>query len=390
MFVKSRIKPIEIVYLDRTYKDPNGTVHEQDFFDRTEIKQSVKICLANEGTSLLVGARRSGKSSFIRHMAHQLCDEPDSSYVHAKILQGETIWITTSVRFAKMIIIAVSHAFKQPMPPEIESLPTLSNEDFLQELKQITNKYPNKNVLLTIDEIDALFDSIETVQDKIVTAGLIQALVEAASVVDNPLPFRFLFTTVAVPSYLNLPPNFFREFYLEPFSESDFDELIAWLGGSKVTELSIDDRIRCHELTGRWPFYLHWLFQEASFRKIDMSNGWPDRTIQEVTMDPGFPTSYLGNTITKTYNDLDNIHAKALLLLLTKQPALTKDDLLKMGTEYLEAAEQLSSYGYFSGSEELGYSYRLEIFRTYLQKLEGFQYEYKFLRSQLHLNLPKL
>lgn len=388
MFVQSRIKPDRAVYLNRTYQDQNGTVYERDFFNRTEIQQWVGDGLEDTRTplDLVKGARRSGKSSFILRMAHQFCDGPGSSYVHARITQGETIGINTTVNFVKQIIIAVSHAFDQPMPLEIESLTTLSAEEFLQELRHITSKYPHKRVLLTIDEIDALFDSIDTTQDKITVAGLIQALVEAASVVDNPLPFRYLFTTVAVPRYLSLPRNSFREFYLEPFSESDFDELINWLCGSNVTEMSPEDRLRCHELTGRWPFYLHWLCQEASFRQIDMSRGWPDRTIQEVIMDRGFPTSYLGYAITKTYNDLDNIQAKALLLILTKRPVLTKADLLELGTEYLIAAKQLSEYGYFSGSEELGYNYRLEIFRTYLQKLDIFKYEHKLLRSQLHLN----
>ena len=388
MFAQNRINPAREVYVNKTYQDQGGTVHERNFFNRTIIQQKIEACFGNKSTplALVKGARRSGKSSLILRLANHLCYGPNSSYVHARITLGEAIGITSAVRFATRIIIAVAHAFDQPMPAGIESLTTLSAEEFLKGLKQITAMHPQKMVLLTIDEIEALLDSIETTQEKIAVAGLIRALIEAASSVDNPLPFRYLFTTVATQRNLSFPPNSFKEFYLEPFSESDFDELIDWLCGANAIELSTEDRLRCHELTGRWPFYLHWLCQEASFRKIDISKGWPDRTIQVVVADRSFPTSYLGYTITKTYNDLDNIQAKALLLILTKQEVLTKADLLELGAEYLIAAKELSDCGYFSGSEEFGYSYRLEIFRTYLQKLEVFKNEYKFLRSQLHLS----
>src|SRR5688572_23461997 len=137
MFVQSRINPTIEVYLDQTYQAPDGTVHERNFFNRTEIQQKVGDCLKSKQTplALIWAARRSGKSSIIRRMAHQLCERPGSSYVHARITQGEAIGITTAVSFAMQIIIAVSHAFDQPKPLEMGSQTTLSKEWFFQELE---------------------------------------------------------------------------------------------------------------------------------------------------------------------------------------------------------------------------------------------------------------
>lgn len=243
-----QIKFNEPVWHDAPYLHPQlRTKVIQDFFDRSEIKTKLRTCLVegNSRLTIIQGERRSGKTSLLRLLEHDLKIKSTS-----RSLPLWLPWQGVVSRDSLVNELLESCAFELDVDlPFFVPEGSVSDSILISALRQLATD-AEKTIVVFIDEFDSIIEQSPPAEG-VRILQLITNLITAAD-----LQFNLVMTIVKVPeidSALTIHQN--EIWTLSPFQLQDLEEMVNALlplpKGKPETNLISD----LYDLSGGWPYF---------------------------------------------------------------------------------------------------------------------------------------
>lgn len=257
VFDPTPIKLNQFVYRDGPYRHPQlGIEVGREFFDRHAERDQALGVLSSPGDRrpvVIVGERRMGKTSLLRHLIERLKALP--AVVPVQLPIGGSLHSADDL-FGEICdhLSAALELDPDALPETVEGL---APAEQLQVLARLCTAAGGKTAVLCLDEVDACLEHQETPDaERYKIAALLNALAQ-----EDGLPIRLLCTMIRLPS--GLPPAALATFFaravlirLAPFSPEDLSEMLAELAQAHLgLRLTPDDLAILYEQSGGWPFF---------------------------------------------------------------------------------------------------------------------------------------
>lgn len=341
MIDRSRIKFFSVVSYNKPYTDPqSGKHHPKDFYDRDgETKEVLHtLGVGRVRTVVIMGERRSGKSSMIRHMAVAL----RSFATPIGLVEIPWAGITSREELVTEILHAVSsHVAAQPKAGLMnEDVADLSETEMavdnpIKALRALLARVPDQRLVVAIDEFDSILVDAPDPEAIISLLGEITG--------DESLDIRLLLTVARLPVQLVTPgaaPSLADAVItLRPFPKTDLDEMILDITGDEHL-VTVEDLQQIYELSGGWPYYAKLLLEGMAARPPG-----PDqvRLALEMALDNESATERIINVYDVHFSDEE----KQLVLLLAENDGrMIMAQLTEVAVGLGAAAQQLIRRGY--------------------------------------------
>lgn len=367
MFDNRRIKFYSIVWNDRDFLDPtSGKVVQRDFFDRRDEVSAVFSHLADPAARVifLLGERRSGKSSAIRHIEYVLKRrDPNIGF--------RTINLTSTEEFSTVLLESIREYVISKVQTDlaINTIP-IEPDDSPQELRnkisQMMFTIPNERLILAIDELDSILYEAKNAES-------IVSLVNALAT-DTTINIRLLVTMSQVPELLLgtfLESQLSHAVTLRPFPKEDMDEMVLKIVGDAQV-LSKRDLQVIYEYSGGWPFYAKLLLM--SMAELESGQEQLDQALVILSN-----SQYLTSpkrAIERMYDAHLDDNEKALILLLAEYDGhLTKTEMMLVGSAIQGAARKLSERDFVQMELDGGCRFRIGLLGSLVRSMTHFDLE---------------
>ncbi len=382
MFDPMRIRFNQVVYHNQPYIHPQLRERvERDFYDRVEKIELIENILKTEshGHFLMIGERRSGKTSFLRLLDHHMKIEPSGRFVSVFIpWQGVFSWSG----LVEEILHEISYKLDKNLPEEelfehFLSEPLKIHHYFISAIQQLLAD-SNKTVVILIDEIDAcIVESPQEERNRIL--DLLKMMVTRSD-----LPMHLIFTAVRVPPFPEA--NFMSDLKQEtlpPFSKADLDEMLIELTGIYGNHLSPTDLQRLFDLSGGWPYFAKMLLVHFTVQTPDYD--WLDQALEKAISDNAVEKA-LDHIYTQHFNDDE----KAIALLLAQHGRLTEVEISALDPLLVLSAEKLVKRHFVFRDQDGNYCFRIGFLMYWFPKWVKFETEKDLHLEKIHQRLNAL
>lgn len=346
-----------------------------DFFDREQAKSLAEAALRDNSRVpvLLIGERRSGKTSLLKLIASRFNSDP-------LIVPAIILWTGAPIsasEFMKEIFRVIGDAIDQDVGPS----PNLNVSDravFLRSLRTMLDQIPDKTIILCIDEVDSLIlDSVPPVGIEVL--GILNTLLA-----DETLRIRLLLTTTLSPAELEtrtaytLTSNAIH-IRIKPFSKTDLSKMLCTLEQNVHGDA---DLTRFFDLSGGWPYFAKRLLED--YRAHGARENWEENVVRNSIKD-----SNIIQAITKIYNEHWNQTERTLVLFLVQNGGrISSNEMNRLQSQVqkealTQAALRLDDRGYlhFHKGEEC--RFRIELLQHWFAEWDRLEVES---RKYLHQN----
>jgi hypothetical protein len=389
MFDPTIIKFGEPVWHDESYTHPQlRRQFPKDFYGREIEKSRLEMILrsVSRKPAIIIGERRSGKTSLLRLIAEKLANDPSRGFISVLIpWQG----IQSRDMLAKEILQGV-HAWIGKQRQDSEQPASFKRDlnttgEFIATLRQLLMPISDKTVIICIDEFDSIVeDATPDEQDKIF--GLAHALIEITD-----LPISLFLTMARIP---NIPETRSspviaksEQIFLHPFSLDEFNNMIEGLLGESIRNLPSEDLKRLFELSGGWPYFAKLLLKCLA-----------ELPPEEATLDQAVTHAVNNSNVEQALSDIYTMHfddsEKTMVLLLAERNGrVGAEEMMAVDTSLKVAADQLTKRGFVLKDKNGSYSFRIgflkDWFRNWVKyKLEVERHLTEILQCLERLNDP--
>lgn len=254
-----QIKFNEPVWHDTPYLHPQlRTETIEDFFDRIELKDQLRTRLSKEDAclTLIQGERRSGKTSLLRLLEHDLKNNPH-------FLPLCLPWQGITSRDSLVNELLESCAFELDVDIPFFPEGSVSDEVFLSALGQLTRK-SDKAIIVFVDEFDSIIE-----QSLPMEGAKILKLINTF-ITDTNLPFSLVMTLVKKPD-LGEGKAFAQHdmWSLLPFPIEDISLMFSTLLALSDQDPKINLIPEIYQLSGGWPYFAKLLMLCLAEQKKD-------------------------------------------------------------------------------------------------------------------------
>lgn len=352
MFDATNIKFGEPVWHDESYTHPLlRWKAPRDFYGReVEIARAqTALRSLSRKPVVILGERRSGKTSLLRLLADKLANDPSGCFISILIpWQG----IQTRDELAKEIlqgIRAIIGARKQDSD-QLAADPSITGE-FIASLRQLLAPVSEKTFVICIDEFDSIVEEAAAdEQDKIL--GLLHALIEMTD-----LSVRLFLTMARIPDITEtrFSPILAKseQIPLHPFSLREFQKLIEGIWGESGHNLASEDSGRLYELSGGWPYFAKLLLKYLA--ELPLDEAALGHALQQA-VDDSTVEQALSNIYAMHFDDSE----KAMVLLLAERHGLVgAEEMEAVGASLNTAAAQLTKRGFVVKNKDGSFGFRI-------------------------------
>jgi hypothetical protein len=256
------IKFNEPVWHDTPFLHPQlHTETIEDFFDRTELKNQLRNRLFQENArlTLIQGERRSGKTSLLRLLEHDLKQVQNGQFLPLWLP-----WQGISSRDSFVDELLESCAFELDVDiPFFVPEGTVCDEIVLSALAQLTHE-SDKTILVFIDEFDSIIEQSSPAEGAKILK-LIHTLIN-----DTSLPFALVITLVKKPdSGGEQAFAHSKTWPLSPFPIEDLALMFKTLLGLSDQDPKTTFIPEVYQLSGGWPYFAKLLMLSLAEQKTD-------------------------------------------------------------------------------------------------------------------------
>lgn len=348
----------EPVFHDKPYIQPQtGQMMPRDFFDRQTEKERILRVLhePDHRPVIIMGERRSGKTSMLRLIDYHLNNNPSRGFVTILLT-----WMGIRSRLDLMneILYRVGFALgKEPPVAPISSSTTVA--EFMSQLRGVISIAPLKTFVICIDELDSmLFDNPDR-RERYQIMGLLVSFMEMTE-----LPFKLLLTMTRLPTFEgeDYSPHLrykAEQVPLAPFSRQDQAVMLAGIvGKNTLSNMEIDD---LYKLSGGWPYFTKVLLE--SLETIPRDDNWIENGLMGAIENPSLDMAL--RHIFEQHFDSDE---KAFVqLLVANNGNIGADRVMGLSIELRRAASSLTARGYLIANEDGGYRFRVGLLQSYFR-----------------------
>lgn len=371
MFDEFKIKFNEPVYHTEVY-ERWGQTYPPDFFNRRDQKNAALPYLQRldvRRAVLVLGERRSGKTSMLKFLVEQLKKEG------LPVIDIQSQGIQNANEFFQELMEGID-AWRQQQSPSAHVIApgnakTISQLQVMQALKEIfeTNREntgaPNP-VLIWIDELDTIIEHGAIASaDKEKIVGFLAKLIESAD-----FPAKVLFSiTHEFPesSEVRSSPLLTKALQIKmtPFPEEDARAMVRAMTRDGVDweaiTAALDWRRFCN-LTGCWPYYMKLLLMHLAQTPFSSPAAWLDDALQSALAD-----ETLRMTLEHVYKRHFDDDERAVLLWMTRSGgALSAPSLRDAEAPLLAAANRLADRHYLK-KEDGRFTFQVGLLKHWLQ-----------------------
>jgi hypothetical protein len=377
MFERTRIKFGEVVAHDQPFLDPlSGKTIARDFYDRREISATAYQQLQSGATKtlILLGGRRAGKTSQIRHLRSCFLARQAGCVGFIEIPWGG---IRTRDELAREILqalraymgrdLALQETLTQRPLVEPQSL-----AGFLETMHTLLALAGDRPLILAIDEFDSiLVESALAAGDADegkATMELVNALVGGA------FPnLRLLLSMAAIPAVLSdrrsssLLANATLA-TLHCFPKPDMDEMVLDIV-QQEQQVGATDLEEIYRLSGGWPYYAKLLL--ACMADLPAGPEQVAQALQAAVCHHG-----ASQTITNIYDLHFDAHQKRLVLLLALHDGrINAAELAESGAAMQTAARQLADRDFVAIDANGDCYFRIGLLTHWFRRWSRFELE---------------
>lgn len=369
VFDPTPIKLNQFVYRDGPYRHPQlGIEVGREFFDRhmeREQALSVLSLRADRRPVIIVGERRMGKTSLLRHLIERLRALPDVVPVQLPI--GGSLHSADDLFGEICDHLSAALELDQEAPEAIEGL---SPDEQLAVLRDLCKAAAGRTVVLCLDEVDACLEHQETPADeRPKIAALLNALV-----VEDDLPIRLLCTMIRLPA--SLPSDALAPFFdravvirLAPFTKEDLDEMLIELAQAHLDlHLRAKDLDALYQQSGGWPF-----FAKVGLVCLGEAEPGPERMARALAAAARHAAvNEAMEHIFRHYFDRDE---KALVIALAHAAGnrMAAAQVERPGTGWAAAARRLAARDFLQVDEAGRYSFRIGLLGPWFRQWSKFE-----------------
>lgn len=347
--------------------DELGT-YVKDFYDRVETKGQIISHLRspNRAPVVLIGARRSGKTSVLRLISDRLSYFSEG-FASVLLLHQE---INSRNRLAENILGSVRSEVIRLNPRarfDFDARARLTvTTRFLDELGFLLKQIPGRTLVICIDEIDSIAKAAASnpagrAADEPAAAGSdfgSEVIELVRALMDSALNVRLLVSM----SRIDYSKSYLADFcaraqliYLPAFEAEDCLELAGDLLGQSFGASGAELERLC-QLSGGWPYFIKLILSHV--KETPPDPGWLDKALDRAVESEG-----AGLSIREMYKKDFDRSDKTVVLLLTKHDRpVTRAD-VEAANPSLQKAEiekslrNLSDRNFIVGAGD-GYGFR--------------------------------
>jgi len=360
MFDEFKIKFNEPVWHKEDY-EIWGQQYPLDFFNRKVQANELLAVLQRLDVRqpvIIVGERRSGKTSMLRYVVEHLKNKFIPVTVPA---QG----ILTAQEFFSELLGELQ-GIQDHSWPGLKGEPT---QAFL--IQTLRNYYKTKKnkafvqpLLIWIDELDAIIEhNLASEEEKEKIMGLLQRLVEHVDI-----PCKVLFSiTHEIPDspHVRTSPLFTkgRIVKMTPFPEDDALQMVQNMVQEGVTWAEVEKHLEWDkfcQLSGCWPYYMKALLLHLSRTDPGVEEGWLEHALEKAMQDENI-RSTLYHLYQKHFAD----EHKAVLLWMVRSDGKLSEASLAATESLLPAADALVKRFYLQ-KKDGSYTFRVGFLQYWL------------------------
>jgi hypothetical protein len=352
-------------------------VIDRDFFDRREVKEKVFTLLqapASNKPVVIIGERRSGKTSLVKLISFNLSNDP-----HKIIVSVPYTSVYSSADLIQEFLGGLFSQIDMLLPDDkdfrtdIRRIGTTS--EFLIFLQYLCKYLEGKTIILLIDELDSILVDNCQGEEKGKVLGIINALVEASY-----LPIKMVLTTTIHPdkwpalAHSSLVYHY-EPIQIQPFSAPDLQEMCSSLCSLLHEKIVLQeaDQARLYELSGGWPFFgkmvLSYLVQFP--RSGQDSLAWFKLAVEKALQDTRLSVA-LNQIYERTFDD----NERAVILYLQKGP-ISVQEASGIESRFQEALQRLLNRDYLEIKTER-YEYRSKLVEGWFRQWERLEEQLKY------------
>jgi len=386
MFDPTTIKFGEPVWHDEPYTHPLLRKEvSRDFYDREIEKSRVEMVLrsVSRKPALIIGERRSGKTSLLRLLADKLDNDPSERFISVLIpwqgIQSRDVLAKEILQGIRARIDKKRQDSEQPASFKHDLNTT---GEFIATLRQLLTLISDKTVIICIDEFDSIVeDATPDEQDKIF--GLAHALIEITD-----LPVNLLLTMARIP---NIPETRSspiiaksEQIHLHPFSSDEFNKMTEGLLGESIRDLTPEDLRRLFELSGGWPYF-------AKLLLIYLAELPPEKATLDQALELAVDNSSVEQALSNIYTTHFDDSEKAIVLLLVKRNGrVSAEEMAAVDTSLKAAADQLTKRGFVLKNKDGSYSFRIGFLKNWFQNWVKYDLEVERHLTEILQRLERL
>ena len=373
---------------------PDWITESKDYYGRAEQLEQIKNALSYNAPCVILGERRTGKTSTLHVITNYLKETKNPRYIPLIVeqMQDETFKKLTLRQFARIILGKLTDSLGKSLRDtgyldENDRLRVETPEQFeeaFSNIIKVVEGAASKFYVLAIDEFDAI---IELAPE----SDLIQELITHLLMKNSTLPIVVFLTMTRLPEALRhsiASPvlSGVKIIHLRPLVDEELRTMVddIFVGLSLFQTSHLEWLLK---MSGGYPYYIK-LLLDNFLQLYGLGKTLPTVTAQMLQAALEKAVTDLGalTTLVNIYEMHFAEEERRLVLLLAylKETALPVGILKEINTSCITAANQMVSRGYLVKTSEY-YDFRIRFWGDWLRGWANFEEECENLNLDLHL-----